>query len=189
MTTIKTTDAVDPSVFGVYVMNSDTDIISSSGSHLFYIYGSFDTLTAAGGPQLVLANGGHNTISLTSSNNTICVSGGNNSVDAGGGINSITDAAGQGDTIVMPSAAGGFDNISLLAGAEAKLDFTTALKGTNWDGLASDLGSYISATATAAGTTVSLSATANGAAVAVARINVPGGAAWDPSTILSHVVS
>jgi hypothetical protein len=185
-----TNDIVPADQFGAYIFTDDTNITSSSGAHLFYIDGSFDTLTATGANELVLAYDGHTTINLSGAgNNTIFVAGGNNTINAGHGMNSIFDVGGTGDTIVAPGAGGGFEQITLLGGANPLLDFAPALKGTNWDGKAADLGSYISATSAAGVTTVSLSTTAHGAATAVASVSAPGGTAWDPTTILSHVVT
>ena len=190
MSTITTTDTVSPNDVGSYVFTDNTDILSASGSHLFYIAGSFDTLTSAGGAEMVLANGGNNTINLSGTgNNTIYMSGGNNVVNTGSGFSAITDSVGTGDRIIIPSASSGFDAITLLVGADAKLDFTTALQGTNWDGNVSDLASYISVASNAGVATVSLSATAHGAAIAVASVSNPQGTPWDLSTVLAHVVS
>ena len=190
MTAFTTTDIVSPNDFGAYVFTSNTNILSASGAHLFYIAGSFDTLTATGNSEMVLANGGHNTIHISGSgNNTIYLSGGGNVVDAGAGFNAITDAVGSGDSIVIPTAGTGFDQITLLGSADTSLDFSAALKATNWDGNTSDLGSYISVASSGGIATVSLSATANGPTVAVASVGHPGGAAWDLPTVLAHAVT
>jgi hypothetical protein len=190
MSVTQTTDIVSPNDVGSYVFSNDTNLLSASGSHLFYIAGSFDTLTATGGAQMVLANGGNNTIHLSGSgNNTIYMSGGNNVVDAGAGFNAITDAVGTGDRIIIPTAASGFDRITLLAGADAKLDFAAALRSTTWDGKVADLASYISVASNGAGTMISLSATAAGAGTAVASVTSPGGTHWDLSAVLAHVVT
>jgi hypothetical protein len=190
MTAIRTTDTVSSSDFGVYVFGNNTDIISASGSHLFYIGGSFDTLASTGGSEMVLATGGNNTINLSGSgNNTVYLSGGNNVINTGSGDTAIIEAASVGDRIVMPDAGTGFDAITLLPSSDPKLDFAAALRATNWDGRAASLSGYISAAPSAGVTTISLSATAHGAATAIASVANVAGATWDFSTVLAHVVT
>jgi hypothetical protein len=181
---------VQPNDPAVYMASSGVDIQSAAGSHMFLLAGSFDTLTAVGGTQMVLASAGHNTMNLAgTSNDFVGISGGNNLVTAGSGINTIVDTAGTGDTIVMPGAAGGVDNIILSLGADAKLDFTAALQATNWDGAASDLSSYLHVSSGAGGLSIAMSTTAGGAATAVGSVAVAGGAQWDASTFMAHVIS
>jgi Ca2+-binding RTX toxin-like protein len=100
---------------------------------MFYIAGSFDTLTSTGGSEMVLATGGNNTINLSGSgNNTVYLSGGNNVINIGSGYTAITEAASMGDRIILPGAGTGFDAVTLLSGADPKLDFTAALRATTW---------------------------------------------------------
>jgi hypothetical protein len=139
---------------------------------------------------MVLATGGHNKINLFGSgNNTVYLSGGNNVINTGTGYTAITEAGSVGDRIIMPSAGTGFDAVTLLAGAAPTLDFTAALRATNWDGTAAKLSAYISVAASGGGTTIALSATAHGPATAIASITAVGGSAWDLSTVLAHVVA
>ena len=139
---------------------------------------------------LVLANGNHNSINLSGNGtNTIVVFGNDNVINATGGYNRITVAVGTGDTIVMPGASGGFDEIGLINGASTALDFRAALATTDWSGNAADLGNYISVASSGSGITISLSATSHGAATAIASVTNFGSTQWDLTAVLAHAVT
>jgi len=108
-------------------------------------------------------------------------------VNAGAGNNSIEDS-GSGNTFVMPGAGKGMDDINgyVMSNGD-KFDFTTALKGTSWDGLASDLGNYLHVQNSGNDALISISNTANGAASLVADLHSVGQVSL--STLLAHSVT
>ena len=167
---------------------SNTNLVAS-GNHFMFVGGSFDTVVATGGMEIIDAPLGNNTITTGSGNDYLFLSGGNNVVDARSGNNTIYDMANPGDTIVMPGASHGFDSVIVTPGAEPFLDFKTALAGTNWNNEPATLPSYIHVNSNAGGTSISLSATANGAATEIASLTNSVGPQWDLSTVLAHAVT
>jgi hypothetical protein len=82
-----------------------------------------------------------NTITTGAANDTIWFAGSGNVINAGAGTNDLEDS-GSGNTIIMPGAGHGLDDIyGYVLANNGVLDFTGALKGTQWDGKASMLGS------------------------------------------------
>ena len=170
------------------LFDSNTDLVAT-GNHFMFVGGSFDTIMATGGMEFIDAPLGYNTITTGAGDDFIFVGGSNNVVDAGGGNNTIYDMANPGDTIVMPSAGNGFDNVTVTPGADPFLDFRTALAGTDWNGAAATLPSYIHVASDSGGTSISLSATANGGATAIASVSQLVGPQWDLSAVLAHAVT
>ena len=166
--TIAATDA-NP----VMNLNSVT-IRATAGNHALFIGGSHDVAILTGGTGNVQAYQGYNTITTGAGNDTIRIAGSENVVDAGAGTNSIEDS-GTGNKFVMPGAGNGMDHIYGYPMSNGdKFDFTTALKGTGWDGLASDVGNYLHVQNSGNDALISISNAANGAASLVADLHSVG---------------
>lgn len=134
---------------GQVVTASNSEVVGT-GTHVVLLEGKCDLLKLSGGDQDVMAFGSGNTIQIS------------------GGDNIITEGSG-GNTIDMPSP-GSFDDLWGNISAD-KLDFTSALETTAWNGSASTLSQFIHVSASGGNTTVSLSKTPNGAMSAVATIH------------------
>jgi hypothetical protein len=78
----------------------------------------------------------------------------------------------SGQTYVVPAAGQGAEifTSNILAMGD-KLDLTTALRATNWNGTASTLPNYLTVTDSAQAATLSISATSGGRPVAIATID------------------
>src|SRR5262249_52160507 len=147
---------------------SSVAILAASGDHALFIGGANDSVILTGGTESVQAYQGYNTITTGSGNDTIRIAGVNNVIDAGAGINTIEDS-GTGNTFVMPTAGGGMDDIYGYPMSNGDtFDFTTALEDTGWDGLMSDIGSYLHVRNNEGDALVSISNAPNGAATLVA---------------------
>jgi len=166
--TIAATDA-NP----VMNLNSVT-IRATAGNHALFIGGSHDVAILTGGTGNVQAYQGYNTITTGAGNDTIRIAGSENVVDAGAGTNSIEDS-GTGNKFVMPGAGNGMDHIYGYPMSNGdKFDFTTALKGAGWGGLASDVGNYLHVQNSGNDALISISNAANGAASLVADLHSVG---------------
>ena len=133
---------------------------------------------------------GYNSITTGAFNDTIAIAGTGNVVNGGNATNSITDS-GTGNTIVVPTPWKGMDNVfgRVLTNGD-KLDFTTALKATKWDGVASHLGSYLHVSSTSGGDAiirVSVDPRTDGGGAEVLRLHGVGQV--DYSTILAHAIT
>ena len=99
------------------------------------------------------------------------ISGSNDTVALSGGVNTITDS-GTANTYVIPAAGRGYDTFTTnVLNQSTKLDLSSALAATTWNGSAATLASYLSVANTAQGAVLSIAPTPGGAAVAVATIN------------------
>jgi hypothetical protein len=78
----------------------------------------------------------------------------------------------SGQTYVLPAAGNGAEifTSNILAMGD-RLDLTTALAATNWNGSASTLPNYLTVTDSAQAATLSISATSGGRRVAIATID------------------
>lgn len=78
----------------------------------------------------------------------------------------------SGQTYVVPAAGNGAETFTsnILAMGD-RLDLTTALAATNWNGTASTLPNYLTVTNSAKAATLSISATSGGRRVAIATID------------------
>jgi len=87
----------------------------------------------------------------------------------------------------MPGAGNGMDYIyGYPMSSGDKFDFTTALKGTVWDGLAFDVGRYIHVQNSGNDTLILISNAANGAASLIADLH--SGGPVNLSSVLAHSV-
>jgi len=127
-----------------------------------------------GGIEKVQAYQGYNSITTGASNGTIRFAGSGNTINAGGGHNSLYDS-GDTNTIVMPGAGQGRDDIygHVLQNGD-KFNFTAALKATSWDGLTSDIGSFLHVKMSGHNVLISISNQANGAQSLVADLHSVG---------------
>ncbi len=84
------------------------------------------------------------TINATSGNHLFFISGAANTFNLGGGIETITDSGSGGNTFNLPKASHGSAvfNAAALSNSDV-FDLKAALAGTNWNGSASSLGSYL----------------------------------------------
>ena len=127
---------------------------------------------------------GYNTITTGAGNDKLRIAGAGNVVDAGAGTNSIEDS-GTGTRFVVAGAGKGVDHIygyPMLNGD--KFDFTTALKGTGWDRLTSDVGNYLHVRNSGNDALISISNVANGAASLVVDLHSVGPVNF--TTLLAH---
>ena len=174
----------------VVVSDSNVTILATAGNHMVFIGGVHDTAILTGGTEKVQALQGYNSITTGAYNDTITIAGTGNVVSGGTATNSITDS-GSGNTIVVPTPWKGMDNIfgNVLANGD-KFDFTAALKATKWDGVASDLGSYLHVGSTSGGDAiirVSVDPRADGGGPMVLKLHGVGQV--DFSTILAHAIT
>jgi hypothetical protein len=132
--------------------------------------------------KIILGNGGDNVtgtvgmafIATGSGNDTLSVQGLHNTIDAGGGQNTISGINAF-STYVLNGPGHGFDTISDFSPYVGnKLDLTSALAATNWNGKASTLGGYISVTDTGGNATIAISTTSGGTGVGVASLHNDG---------------
>src|SRR5208337_3464984 len=115
------------------MVNLSNVTITGTGSYYLFIGGTGDVATLSGGSETVQAHMG---------NTTIEISGTGNVVNAGGGHNIITDT-GSGNTLVMPDAGAGFDEIFAGVGSLIDtIDLRPLLAATSWNGSASTLHDY-----------------------------------------------
>jgi glucose/arabinose dehydrogenase len=125
------------------VLNSNATIVATSGDHLVFIGGSFNTVTLKGGTETVLAFQGNNTITTGAGNDTIRFAGTGNVVDAGGGSNRLEDSGGN-NTIVVPAPNQGFIDVFGYVLQQGDLfDFRQALGSTSWDGTPGSIGNFL----------------------------------------------
>lgn len=168
----------------VTISESNLDVVATAGAHTVTVNGTGNVVTLAGGTETISALLGHNTITTGSGNDKITFAGSGNKIDAGTGANTLADQ-GSGNTIVMASI-GSKDTISgkMLSNGD-KLDFTNALKGTNWDGLATDLDGYLKVSSDGAGgSLVKMSSTMGGSMSTIADLQGVGRISL--STLLIH---
>lgn len=184
------TVAISATQSGVVVSDSNVAILATAGNHMVFIGGTHDAAILTGGIENVQALQGYNSITTGAFNDTIAIAGTGNVVNGGDATNSITDS-GTGNTIVVPTPWKGMDNVfgRVLTNGD-KLDFTTALKATKWDGVASHLGSYLHVSSTSGGDAiirVSVDTRTDGGGAEVLRLHGVGQV--DYSTILAHAIT
>ena len=146
-------------------------------------------------PSTVAVPATPTTVTLTQSNvliygasgsHMMFISGSGNTVNLSGGTNTITDT-GKVNTYIVPVAGNGYDSFtSNVLSLNDKLDLSSALAATTWDGAASTLSKYLTIANTAQGAVLSIAPTSGGVGVAVATI---GGATGVTLTnFLPHAV-
>jgi hypothetical protein len=179
-----TTITIAPTNANPVVNDSNVTIKATAGNHILFIGGTHDVAILTGGTETVQAAQGYNTITTGSGNDTIRFAGSGNRIDAGAGHNSLFDS-GSGNTLVMPGPGQGTDDIvgSVLQIGD-KLDFTAALKGTTWDGLAADVGKYLTVSMSNNDAIISMAKTAGGAFSKIADLHASG--AVSLQTLLAH---
>jgi endoglucanase len=122
----------------------------------------------------------------TSGNHMVFITGSGNTVNLSGGTDTITDT-GLNNTYVIPAAGQGYDIFtSNMLTAGHTLDFRAALAATNWNGLKSTVGKYLTIADTAQGAVVSVTPTSGGKGVAVATID--GATTGNLNSLLLHSV-
>ena len=149
------------------------------------VNGTHDAINLSGGSaDTISALLGSNVITTGVANDHITFAGSNNTINAGSGINWLTDE-GTDNTITMAGASQSIDNIygNVLTNGDT-LDFRSALLGTNWDGLTSDVGNYLHVTQYDGDAIVSLSKTTGGSASTIAYLH--GAGTVSLSTLLAH---
>ncbi len=167
---------------------SRSDVTVIAGGHYVYtvtVDGTHDALNLTGGSSdTISALLGSNVITTGGANDHITFAGSNNTINAGSGINTLTDE-GTNNTITMPGIGQSTDNIygNVLTNGDT-LDFRSALLGTSWDGVASDVGNYLHVTQNGGNAIVSLSKTAGASGFTVADLN--GAGTVSLSTLLAH---
>jgi hypothetical protein len=166
---------------------SNTMIAATAGSHMIFIGGAGDTITATGGTETVQAFQGGNKITTGAGNDTISFAGSLNTVNAGAGANTLNDS-GSNSTIVMPGVGTGFDNVFgyVLQNGDT-LDFRAALAETSWNGSQATLGNFLHVTTSGADAIISLGKTSGGAATQIA--NLQGAGQVTLSTLLAHSIT
>jgi hypothetical protein len=165
---------------------SNTQINASGGDHMIFIGGSGDILTATGGNETIQAYQGGNSITSGSGDDTIRFAGAHNVIDAGGGANVLADS-GTDNTLVLPAAAQGTDDIfGYLFDNGDSLDLRPLLASTSWNGDPASIGNFIhvAMSGTNALVRVNPSGATGGAVYPVATLEGTGPMLL--STLLSH---
>ncbi|HEY1931240.1 MAG TPA: type I secretion C-terminal target domain-containing protein [Acetobacteraceae bacterium] len=166
---------------------SNANIHATSGSHMIFIGGTGDVVSAVGGVETVQAFQGGNTITTGTSNDEISIAGSGNVVNAGGGWNTINDS-GSGNTIVIPQAGQGTDAIyGYVLQDNDTLDMRSLLAATQWNGNAATLSDFVQVSApdgADAVISVDPSGKAGGASYHVATLY--GAGPVSVATVLSH---
>ena len=168
------------------VSASNISITATAGNHTLFIGGTHDVAILTGGKEIVQASQGYNSITTGAWNDTIRFGGPSNTINAGAGNNTLQDS-GTGSTIVLPAPWTGSDNITgaVLTNGD-KLDFRAALKATNWNGLASDIGRFVHVRNSGADAIINVSTFAGGAGSMVADLHGVGPV--NLNTILAHSI-
>jgi hypothetical protein len=167
---------------------SRSNVTVDAGGHYLYtvtVDGTHDAVNlTAGSSDTISALLGSNVITTGGANDHITFAGSNNIINAGSGINSLTDE-GTDNTIILPGTGQNNDNIygNVLTNGDT-LDFRSALLGTNWDGLTSDVGNYLHVTQYDGDAIVSLSKTSGASGSTVAYLH--GAGTVSLSTLLAH---
>lgn len=123
--------------------------ITGTGTYVLFIGGTGDTAILTGSNENVQADNGYNSITINGSGgNTIEYAGTNNTINAGSGSSMLYDN-GTDNTIVMPEAGQGFDNVfgEVFQNGDT-IDLTQLLGATEWNGEKSTLSSYLKITTT-----------------------------------------
>ena len=182
---------------------ADDSITVGTGTNKITATGAGAQITVGNGTDTITASSTGDTITLGSGNDALAITVGGATIKAGigtdaihfagsgndvinqGGSDTLTDT-GSNNTIVL--AANGLDTITgNVLGNGDTFNLIAALAATNWDGLSSDIGDYLSMGTQGANATVQLSTTSGGAGVTIAVLNGAGPVGL--STFLSHALT
>ncbi len=161
-------------------------INAGGGNNVVFAGGTGDTIIAGDGNNTIQAFAGGNSITTGAGDDTIRLAGTGSRIDAGGGANRIEDS-GSGNTLVLPAAGQGSDDIfGYVLAANDLFDLRGAMAAAGWNGVTGTLPDYLGVGSTGGDATIMVTPDGSGSGSVVATLRGSGAVAF--ADLLAHAV-